>query len=66
MRARPEISDRLLCAKLRYWARIGSNPQIYEKGSVSRARRNYSRLYLSHTDLAHKLSLGIASAYPRI
>ena len=35
MRARPEISDRLLCAKLRYWARIGSNPQIYEKGSVS-------------------------------
>jgi len=64
MHARPEISERLLCAKLRRWAQIGSNPHIYPKSSVSRARRNFSRLYARHTELAHRLRLGIASAYP--
>jgi len=64
MHARPEIRERLLCSKLRHWARIGSNPQIYAKSSVSRARRNFSRLYARHTELAQRLRLGIASAYP--
>jgi hypothetical protein len=66
MRARPEISERLLCAKLRYWARVGSNPQIYAKSSVSNARRNYAKLYARHSDLAQRLKLSVASAYPPI
>jgi len=44
MRARPQIRERLLCSKLRRWARIGSSPHIYSNSSVFAARRNYSRL----------------------
>ena len=64
MHARPEISERLLCSKLRHWARIGSSPHLYSKASVSAARRNYSRLFSRHADLARRINLGIASAYP--
>jgi hypothetical protein len=66
MRARPEISERLLCAKLRYWARIGSNPHLYPNRSVANARRNYAKLYARHGDLAQRLKLSVASAYPPI
>ena len=66
MRARPEICERLLCSKLRHWARIGSSPHLHSNGSVSAARRNYSRLYARHTDLARQINLTVASAYPRI
>ncbi len=44
MRARPEIRERILCAKLRRWARIGSSPHLYPNCSVSNARRNYAKL----------------------
>jgi hypothetical protein len=64
MRARPEIRERLLCTKLRRWARIGSNPHLYSNCSASRARRNYARLFARYPDLARRLNLTVASAYP--
>ena len=66
MRARPEIRERILCAKLRRWARIGSSPHLYPNCSVSNARRNYAKLYARHGDLAQRLNLSVASAYPPI
>jgi hypothetical protein len=66
MRARPEIRERILCAKLRRWARIGSSPYLYPNCSVSNARRNYAKLYARHGDLARRLKLSVASAYPPI
>ena len=64
MHARPEISERLLCAKLRRWARIGSSPHLYSKASVSGARRNFARLFARHGELARRINLTVASAYP--
>lgn len=66
MHARPEIRERILCAKLRKWARIGSNPHLYTNCSVSNARRNYAKLYAHHGDLARRWKLSVASAYPPI
>jgi hypothetical protein len=64
MHARPEIRERLLVAKMKQWALIGRNPRAYPKCSPSKARRNYSRLIAKYPELARRLNLGIASAYP--
>jgi len=66
MHARPEIRERILCAKLRRWARIGSSPHLYPNCSVSNARRNYARLFARHEELARRLGLTPVSAYPPI
>ena len=66
MRARPEVRERILCAKLRRWALIGSSPHAYPNCSVSRARRNYARLFARHDELARRLGLTLVSAYPPI
>jgi hypothetical protein len=66
MRARPEIRERLLAAKLRRWALIGGNPTAFPNCSASRARRNYARLFVRYPDLARRMNLTIASAYPSL
>ena len=66
MHARPEIRERLLCSKLWRWARIGSNPHLYSNCSASRARRNYAKLFARYPDLARRMNLTIASAYPSV
>jgi hypothetical protein len=55
MRARPEIRQHLLAAKMQRWALIGRNPRAYTNCSPSKARRNYSRLYAKYPDLARRL-----------
>lgn len=66
MRARPEIRERLLAAKMMRWAMVGRRPAAYPNISPSRARKNFSRLLAKYPDLARRLNLGAASAYPPI
>jgi hypothetical protein len=64
MHARPEVKRILISHKLRRWASIGRCPAAYPNCSPSRARRNYSRLYARHEELARDLGLTPVSAYP--
>jgi len=66
MHARPEVKRILISQKLRRWASIGRSPAAYPNCSPSRARRNYSRLYARHEELARHLGLSPVSAYPPI
>jgi hypothetical protein len=66
MRANPPIREHLLATKLKRWASIGRCPAAYPNFSPARARRNYSRLYARHEELAHRLGLTMTSAYPPI
>ena len=64
MHARPEVKQILISHKLRRWASIGRRPAAYPNCSPARARRNYSRLYARHEELARRLGLTSVSAYP--
>jgi hypothetical protein len=66
MHARPEVREILISHKLRRWASIGRCPAAYPNFSPARARRNYSRLYARHVELARHLGLTAVSAYPPI
>jgi hypothetical protein len=66
MRARPEVKEILISHKLRRWASIGRCPSAYPNCSAARARRNYSRLFARHEEVARRLGLTTISAYPRI
>jgi len=66
MRARPEVRQLLIAAKLQRWALIGRNPHAYPNCPPSRARRNFSRLLAKYPEIARRLNLGIASAYPPV
>jgi hypothetical protein len=66
MRARPEVKETLISHKLRRWASIGRCPAAYPNCSPAGARRNYSRLFARHEELARRLGLTTISAYPRI
>jgi hypothetical protein len=66
MHARPEVKQILISQKLRRWASIGRCPGAYPNCSLSRARRNYARLFARHEEVARRLGLTTISAYPRI
>ena len=66
MNARPEIRRILLAKAMQRWALIGRNPTAFPNSSPSRARRNFSRLLAKYPELAQRLGLNIASAYPSV
>ena len=66
MRARPQIRERLLAAKMKRWALIGRNPSVFPNCPASRARRNFSRLLAKYPEIAKRLHLDALSAYPRL
>lgn len=66
MRARPEVKEILISHKLRKWSMIAQHPFVDPTCPPSRARRNFLRLLARYPEMARKLNLGIASAYPRI
>jgi hypothetical protein len=66
VRARPEIRERLLATKMQKWAYIGRSPWAYPNYSPTRARRNYSRLFARYPELARRLGMDAASAYPSL
>ena len=66
MHARPEVREILIALKLRRWSRIAQNPSAYSNCSPARARRNFLKLLAKYPELARRLNLGIASAYPRV
>ena len=66
MRAKPQLREHLLATKMKRWALIGRCPAAYPNCSPARARRNYSRLYARHEELARRLGLTPVSAYPPI
>jgi len=64
MRARPEIRERLLAAKMKRWALIGRSPYVHPNCSPTRARRNFSRLLGKYPELARRLGMDALSPYP--
>jgi hypothetical protein len=64
MRAKPQLREHLLATKMKKWASIGRCPSAYPNFSAGRARRNYSRLFARHEELARRLGLTPVSAYP--
>jgi hypothetical protein len=66
MRARPEVRQHLLAAKMKRWALIGRNPSAFPNCPASRARRNFSRLVAKYPELAERLGLTPLSAYPSL
>jgi hypothetical protein len=66
MRARPGVREHLLAMKMRKWASMGRCPAAYPNCSPARARRNYSRLFARHEELARRLGMTLLSAYPPI
>jgi hypothetical protein len=66
MNARPEVQQILIAQKLWHWALIGRNPTAFPNCSASRARRNFSRLYVRYPEIARKLRMTAVSAYPTI
>jgi hypothetical protein len=66
MRAKPQLREHLLATKMKRWASIGRCPAAYANCSPARARRNYSRLFTRHEELARRLGLTPVSTYPPI
>lgn len=66
MRARPQLRQHLLAAKMKRWALIGCNPSAFPHCPASKARRNFSRLLAKYPELAARLGLDVLSAYPRL
>lgn len=66
MHARPEVKQILISQKLRKWSMIGQHPHAYPNCSPSRARRNFLKLLGKYPEIARRMNLSIASAYPRV
>jgi hypothetical protein len=64
MRAKPQLREHLLAAKMKRWASIGRCPGAYPNCPPSRARRNYARLLAKYPEIAKRLHLDVVSAYP--
>jgi hypothetical protein len=64
MRAKPVLRQHLLSIAMQRWAMIGRHPSAYPACPVSRARRNFSRLYARYPQIAKNLKLTVLSAYP--
>lgn len=66
MRARPQVRQHLLAAKMKRWAQIGRSPSTYSNYQSAQARRNFARLLAKYPEIARRLGLDILSAYPRL
>jgi len=64
MRARPEVRDILIAHKLRYWSLRAQYPSSFPNCKASRARRNLIKLMARYPELARRMKMTIASAYP--
>lgn len=62
MRARPEVKDAMIMAKIRRWRTMARNPQGFNV-NPSIARRNYWRLCKKYPELMQKLGFTETSVY---
>jgi hypothetical protein len=62
MRARPEVKETMIAAKIRRWRTIAKNPQGFDI-NPSIARRNYWRLCKRYPEIMEKLGFTITSCY---
>ena len=66
MRARPQVRQHLLAAKMKRWAQIGRSPSAYSNYQSAQARKNFARLLAKYPEIAERLGLDALSAYPRL
>jgi len=64
MHARPEVLSILICHKMRYWSLRARYPSSFPNCNASRARRNLIKLMARYPELARRMNITIASAYP--
>jgi hypothetical protein len=63
MHARPQVREILVARKLQRWARIARCEYIEPNYPRARARKNYSRLFRRHKEIAQRIGLHEFSAY---
>jgi len=62
MRARPEVKEAMIAAKIRRWRTIAKNPQGFDIPPAI-ARRNYWRLCKRYPEIMEKLGYTSTSVY---